>query len=25
VFGYAISLGRRFGRLEREINARGVS
>lgn len=25
VFGYAISLGRRFGRLEREVNARAAS
>ena len=25
VFGYAISLGRRFGRLERELNARAAS
>lgn len=25
VFGYVISLARRFGRLERELNARGAS
>ena len=25
VFGYALSLGRRFARLERELNARGAS
>ncbi len=25
VFGYVLSLGRRFGRLERELNARGAS